>query len=280
MAQFFIDLFNPNLSFLLYSSLVGLLSSFAFGVMGTFVVIKRISFIAGAIAHCILGGIGLGLYLQGAHGISWFGPELGAILMAIVAAIVIGFFSLYFKEREDTLIGALWAFGMALGLILIHYTPGYSDPMSYLFGSIIMVTKSDLWIVIALDLVILIITTLFYHKFIGICFDEEFSKLRGIRTNLYYILLLVLIALTVVMLINIVGIVMIIALLTIPAGVAGAFAKSIRQMMVIAVLICLFTIFTGLAVSYSLDLPSGPVIIILNSLIYVLTTTLYRKRIH
>ena len=164
MIQFFIDIFNPDMVFLMYATLIGIFASFAFGIMGTFVVIKRVSFIAGAISHCILGGIGLGMYLNKVHEITWMTPQIGAILMAIFSALLIGYFTIYYKEREDTLIGALWAFGMAIGLILIYYTPGYTDPMSYLFGSILMVGLEDLITVIILDILVLTITILFFNK--------------------------------------------------------------------------------------------------------------------
>lgn len=271
MIQFFYDLFDPSMQFLLYATCVGILSSLAFGTMGTFVVIKRISFMAGAISHCILGGIGLGMYLENVWKLTWMSPQIGAILMALLSAILIGIFSIYYKQREDTLIGSLWAFGMALGLILIHFTPGYTDPMSYLFGSIIMVGKSDLLTVIIIDLVVLFTTIIFFNKFVAISFDEEFARLRGVNTKLYYILLLVLVSLTIVMLINVVGIVMIIAMLTIPSGIAGIISKNIKSMILLSIVICMITILLGLSFSYGMDIPSGPVIIILNSLLYFLS---------
>lgn len=278
MALFFETLIDPQINFLLYSFLIALVGSLAFGMMGTFVVIKRISYIAGAISHCILGGIGLGMYLNNVHQLTWFTPFVGSILMALFSAIIIGIFNLYFKEREDSLIGSLWAFGMGIGLILIYITPGYVDPMNYLFGSIIMVGKSDFIVVLILDIVIILTTVLFYNKLVAICFDEEFARIRGINTKFYYFMLLCLIALTIVLLINIVGIVMIIALLTIPSAMAGLFSKKIWHMMLFSILICLLVNIVGLVSSFSLDLPTGPTIITFSTCIYFLSVLILKKR--
>ena len=268
--EFLSALTDPAIPFFRYAFLTGTLASIAFGIIGTYVVARRISYIAGAIAHCVLGGIGAGLFLQHQLGITWFGPLAGAILAALLAAIIIGLVSLHANQREDTVIGALWAIGMALGLLFIAKTPGYVEPMSYLFGNILLIAKSDLWLVLALDGLVVGTAVLFYHKFLAVCFDEEYARLRGIRTDLYYLLLLCLTALTVVLLVRVVGIVMVIALLTLPAAVASNFAKGLAQMMALASLCCLIFIGSGLALSYSYDLPSGPVIIVIAGFAYLL----------
>jgi len=252
-----------------YALAAGILASLSFGIIGTYVVARRITYIAGAIAHCVLGGIGAGLYCQHKLGITWFGPLSGAIVAALLAAIIIGLVSLHANQREDTAIGALWAIGMAIGLLFIAKTPGYIEPMSYLFGNILLISKFDLWMVLVLDALVVIIATLFYHKFLAVCFDEEYARLRGVRTDLYYLLLLCLTALTVVLLVRVVGIVMVIALLTLPAAVASNFAKGLWQMMVLATLFCIGFIGSGLAVSYNYDLPSGPTIIVIAGLVYL-----------
>jgi zinc transport system permease protein len=267
--EFLNALFDPVIPFFRYAFFTGLLASVAFGIIGTYVVARRITYIAGAIAHCVLGGIGAGLYLQAKMGITWFGPLTGAIIAALLAAIIIGLVSLHANQREDTVIGALWAIGMATGLLFIAKTPGYIEPMSYLFGNILLISKADLWLVMSLDAVVVAIAALFYHKFLAICFDEEYARLRGIRTDFYYLLLLCLTAITVVLLVRIVGIVMVIALLTMPAAVASNFAKGLWQMMIIATLFCMFFISSGLASSYTLDLPAGPTIIIIAGLTYL-----------
>ena len=274
MTEFFAALLDPSLPFLRYALLAGILASISFGIIGTFVVVRRISSLAGAIAHCVLGGIGAGLYLEQAAGLSWAGPVQGAVVVALLAAVLLTVINQYGSQREDTVIGALWAVGMAVGLLFLARTPGYTDPMSYLFGNILLLTEVDVYIVAVLDLVVIITVAVFYNKLLALCFDEEYAFLRGLSTRWYYLLLLCLTALTVVLLIRIVGIVMVIALLTLPAAIAGNFAAGIRQMMLIAIMFCMLFVFLGLALSYSLDLPSGPVIIVLAGLVYLLTLAL------
>ncbi|MBU0518292.1 metal ABC transporter permease [bacterium] len=269
MIDFVQALFNPDLPFLRYALFAGLLSSLAFGLVGSFVVAKRISYIAGAISHSVLGGIGLGLYLSLVVGWSWFQPLLGAMLAALLAALIIGWVSLRGSEREDTIIGAIWAVGMAVGLIFIAKTPGYIDPMSYLFGNILLISRADLWLIVLLDAVIIAVVLLFFDKLLAICFDEEYARLRGINVEFYYLMLLFLTALTVVLMVRIVGIVMVIALLTLPAGIAGIFVQRLRQMMILATLLCSFFVTVGLALSYSLDWPTGPTIIIFAGIVYL-----------
>lgn len=270
MTEFLAALTDPNLPFFRYALLTGLFASLPFGVIGTFVVVRRISYIAGAIAHCVLGGIGLGLYLEKAVGLTWFGPMQGAVLVALLAAVILTLVSRYASQREDSVIGALWAVGMATGLLFIAKTPGYVDPMSYLFGNILLVSKGDFFFVLALDVLVLGLVGIFYNKFLAVCFDEEFARLRGVRTGWIYLLLLCLAALTIVLLVRVVGIVMVIALLTLPASVAGNFSKNILQMMVLSVLFCAGFVVAGLGVSYNLDLPSGPVIIVIAAVVYLL----------
>lgn len=260
---------DPAIPFLRLALFSGLLASVAFGIIGTYVVARRITYIAGAISHCVLGGIGAGLFLQNAMGVTWFGPLTGAIVAALAAAIIIGLVSLHANQREDTAIGALWSIGMAIGLLFIAKTPGYLEPMSYLFGNILLISEADLWLVLVLDALVVGTATLFYHQFLAVCFDEEYARLRGIRTDIFYLLLLCLTALTVVLLVRVVGIVMVIALLTLPAAVAGNFARSLGQMMVLATVCSMVFISSGLAVSYSHDLPSGPTIIVLSGLVYL-----------
>lgn len=269
MAELLATLFDPNLPFLRYAVITGLLSAIPFGIIGTYVVVRRISYIAGAISHCILGGIGAGLYLQNGLGVSWFGPLHGAIAVALLAAVVLSFVSLFAKQREDSVIGALWAAGMGIGLLFLAKTPGYIDPMSYLFGNILLLTQNDIYYVLALDVLVLGVVGLFYNVFLATCFDDEYAGLRGVPTHWFYLLLLCLTALTIVLLVRVVGIVMVIALLTLPAAIAGNFVSSIRQMMLLATTLCAIFIVAGLGVSYTLDLPSGPVIIVLAAAVYL-----------
>lgn len=281
MIEFFTALTDPDLPFVRYAVITGILASIPFGIIGTYVVVRRISYIAGAISHCILGGVGAGLYLQNAMGINWFGPLHGAIVVALLAAVILSLVSLFARQREDSVIGALWAAGMGIGLLFLAKTPGYVDPMSYLFGNILLITQSDIYLVLALDILVVGTIGVFYNTFLAICFDEEYAGLRGIRTHWFYLVLLCLTALTIVLLVRVVGIVMVIALLTLPAAIAGNLARSVRQMMVLATLLCGIFILAGLSTSYSLDVPSGPMIIVIAAAFYLLVAVgmkLWRPR--
>lgn len=278
MSSIIDALLDPNVPFLRFALLAGLMGSVAFGMIGSFVVVRRISYIAGAISHSALGGIGLGLYLRNAQGWTWLDPMFGALVVALLSAIVIGLVSLHGKQREDTVIGAIWAVGMAVGLLFLSITPGYSDPMAYLFGNILLISASDLWLMLFLDVLIVGAVLLFYNKFLAICFDDEFAAVRGLYVEALYLFLLCLIALTVVLMISVVGTVLVIALLTLPAAVAGQYSSRLWKMMVIAVVLCgLFTM-TGLGVSYQFDVPSGPMIILIAGAVYFISTFVVRRK--
>ena len=259
--------------FLQYALLAGVLGSVACGMVGTYVVVRRITYIAGGIAHCVLGGIGAALYLQKVHNLHWLQPLFGAVLAALLAALIIGYVSLKAQQREDTVIGAMWAVGMAVGVMFISQTPGYNvDPMSYLFGNILLVTRADLWTIAILDIVVVTLGLLFYKQFLAVCFDQEYARTRGLNVDFYYLLLLVLTALTVVLLVSIVGIILVIALLTLPAAVAGRFARRLWQLMILAALLTILFTTAGLALSFSPNLHPGATIIIISGAAYLLTT--------
>lgn len=256
-----------------YSLIVGILASVSLGIVGSYVVTRRITYIAAAIAHCVLGGIGAASYANVVLGWSWCDPMLGAMTAAILSAIVIGMVSLCAKQREDTVISAVWAVGMAIGLVFFAKTPRYNiDAMRYLFGNISLVSLHDVWLVAIMDVVIVTLGLGFYPKLLALCFDAEFAELRGMKVKLYYMLLLCLTAVAVVLLVRVVGIVLVIALLTLPAAVAGHFVRQLWQMMAVAVLCCMIFVTTGIAASYPLDLPSGPVVILIAGAAYLLVT--------
>ena len=257
--------------FMQYALLIGLLASVACGVVGSYVVVRRITYLAGGIAHCVLGGMGAAMYFSKVHDQPWLSPVHGAIGAAIAAAMIIGIVSLRFKQREDTVISALWAVGMATGVLFIAKTPGYQqDLMGYLFGNILMVGPGDLWLIGILDAVVVITSLVFYKQLLAVCFDQEFARTRGIRVEFYYLLLLCLTALTVVLLVMVVGIVMVIALLTLPVAVAGQFVKRLWQMMVVAAVLSMLLTTAGLAISYSPNLPAGATTIVLAGGVYLL----------
>lgn len=262
--------------------LMGVLASIACGVIGTYVVSRRITSIAGAVAHCVLGGLGAAKYFQVTRGWAWCHPLLGATIAAVLSAIIIGWVSLRAKQREDTVISAIWSVGMAVGVLFISQTPGYNEDLTaYLFGSILLVSSQDMWLTAGLDVGILVLGILYYNRFLAVCFDEEFARLRGIRVELYYLLLLVLTALTVVVLLKVVGIIMVIALLTLPAAVAGFFARTLFQMMIIATLIGITLTTGGIAISYSPSLPAGATTIVLAGVVYAaaLLIRLFTRRL-
>jgi len=258
----------------------GLLASVACGVVGTYVVTRRITYLAGGIAHCVLGGMGAAVYCHKVLGWSWVDPIWGAqwvtplsgaIVAALLAAGIIGVVSLRFSQREDTVISALWAAGMAIGVLFIAATPGYQQNlMSYLFGDIVlMVSPSNLVPIAILDAVVVVVSLVLYKQFVAICFDEEFARTRGVCVEFHYFMLLGLTALTVVLLVSVVGIVMVIALLTIPVAIAGQFARRMWQVMVLAVAVSMVLTAAGLAISYGPDLPSGATIIVLSCGLYL-----------
>ena len=276
MGDFWSALLNPSIPFIRYAFFAGLLSSIPFGIIGTWVTIKRISYLAGAIAHSVLAGIGISLYLNAKYNLTWLHPLMGALAVAIIAALIIGYISINAKEREDTVIGAIWATGMSLGLLFIAKTPGYVSPMTYLFGNILIISQADIILLSILDAIVIIMGFIFYHQFQAISFDEEFASIRGIKTNLFYFILLLMTAITVVLMTTIIGIVMVIALLTIPAAIAGFFAKKIWLIMIIAIgLTAVFTS-SGLMLSYLTDLPAGSTIILISGVVY-LTSVVVKK---
>jgi len=269
MREFYEALVDPEFSLVRYGLIAGLMASVAFGVVGTYVVTRRISYLAGAIAHSVLAGIGAGIYLQKVHGLTWCTPTAGALVCAVLSALAVGLVSLYAKEREDTVIGAIWASGMAIGLLFLWKAQSWGDAMVYLFGDIQLISREDLAFLAGLDVLIVLVALLWHNKFLAVCFDPEFAALRGVRAKVYYLTLLGLTAVCVVLLMRVVGIVMVIALLTLPAAVAGRFARRLWQMMVLAVLFCMAFIVVGFVVCYPNDLPAGPTIILVAGAAYL-----------
>lgn len=276
MIEIVYAMFDPDNLFLKYAFIMGSLASISFGIIGTFVTIKKIGYLAGAISHCVFGGIGLALFLQINAGLTWFDPLLGAILAAIIAAVTVGLVSLHAKEREDTIIGTLWAVGMSSGILLIDMTPGYFNLSSYLFGDILLISSKDLLYVAVLDILVLSVSVLFSNQFFGVCFDTEFTSLRGINTTFFYLTLLILTALTVVLMVRIVGIVLVIALLTIPSAIASFYAKRLWQMMLYSILFCMIFTWAGLCLSYTWSLSSGPTIIVLSGMVYFILLIVHK----
>ena len=275
MSEFFQALAEH--AFLRNALLTGLLVSVACGTMGTYVVVRRMTYIAGGIAHCVLGGIGAAVYLERVHGWTMLDPMYGAVVAALLAAIAIGLVSLRASERVDTAIGATWAIGMAAGVLFLARTPGYAqDLMSYLFGNILLVSVRDMQLIGVMDVIVVGTVVAFHNQFLSISFDEEFARARGINVSLYHMLLLVLTALTVVLLVTVVGVVLVIALLTIPAAISGRCTGMLAHMMGLAIIVSAALTTGGLALSYGLNTPTGATIVLLAAAAYVVSVVLAR----
>lgn len=235
----------------------GILASIACGLIGPFVVSKRMVFISDGLSHSAFGGLGIA-YWAGVN------PLYGAIAFVLLIAFIIGLVEEKSLYRNDLLIGILWAVGMAIGIIFIYLTPGFApDLMSFLFGNILTVPRSNIVIISVLVCLVLLFITVYYKGFVSITLDEEFSRARGLPVKALNIGLLLLIAISIVALIQVVGIVLIIALLTIPVAIANELSISFKKIMLISVIIGMLICLGGLAVSYFVELPSGAVIILI-----------------
>lgn len=239
MLRYFADMSdNP---FLATGLCAALLASIACGVIGPYVITRRIVFLSGAIAHIALGGIGAAIFLKAHYPdyFAWFEPLYGAIVAAVAAAVLIGVVHDRVTERLDTLIGALWAMGMAAGILLIKFTPGYhTELMSYLFGNIVFVDWSQVRLMIGLDVIIVLTVLVFYKRLLAICYDPEHTRLQGVSTVVTDCLLLSLVALAVVCLIQLVGLILVIALLTLPAATASHHVSRMAPMVWVSILLC------------------------------------------
>jgi zinc transport system permease protein len=257
--------------FLMTSLLAGLASSITSGIVGTYVVVKRIVFISGSIAHSVLGGMGFFLYLKRTYRIDWLDPLYGALIAAILSALLIGWIHLKYREREDTVIAAIWSTGMALGVIFVSLTPGYNvELMNFLFGNILWISKTDLILLTSLAGFVILVTLILHQKFQAVCFDETEAELRGISAKKYYLILLNLVAISVVILIQVVGAILVIAMLAIPAAIASHYSKKLSQMMVQAVIFGAIFTALGLLTSFYLNWPPGATIALISAIAYAL----------
>jgi zinc transport system permease protein len=240
----------------------GLLASIICGILGTLIVVNRIVFLSGGIAHAAYGGIGLSFYL----GLPYLVGTLG---FALTAAFVMAAVTLKARHQADTIIGVIWALGMALGIILLDITPGYNvDLMSYLFGSILTVPLTDLTVMAITCLVILVLVLFFYPDILALSYDPEFARIRGVPVGKLYFLMIAMLAVTIVMVIQVVGLILVIALLTIPASIMERHALTLGRMMIGACVLGAFFTLAGLWFSYTFNLTSGAAIIIVAAAVY------------
>ena len=260
MSELFQQMFLPS-GILFYPLLIGLLGSISFGIIGSYTVVRHVSYAAHGISHAVLLGIGGALFLN--HLFGWtLSPLVGAFCVALASAWLIGSSTLYASHRADSVISAVMVLGMSGGLLFLAKTPGYFEPMSVLFGDILLVSRTDALLIALFNLVVVLIGICFYARLQMICFDEEFARLRGIRVEFWFVLLLSMVALTIVTMMQVIGIVLVIALLTLPVMTALQFMSRLWQVMLLSSGICAACVLAGLALSYQFDLPSGPVIVL------------------
>jgi len=253
--------------------LIAVLASLAAGIIGTFIVIRRMSLISGSIAHAAFGGLGISYFLNS-------NPLIGGIVFSLLSAFSIAVLRKKTGNRMDTLLSFLWATGMAIGLIFIFLTPGYTtDLFTYLFGNILLVSETDIHMIFLLDIAIVATVFLMFNSFLSVSFDEEYSETRNMPVTLVNMILFGLIALTIIATIRVVGIVLMIAILTIPAASAQIFNKTVKRIMITSTAILLFATVTGLFISYYLNFATGPIIVLIISFIYLASITLSKLKL-
>lgn len=264
-------------SFVQRMLVAGFLASIACGIIGTYVVVKRIVFISGGIAHTTFGGIGFAYYLQ-YIGVLYIEPLTGAMIFALISAIIIGLPFIKKRLREDSTIGILWVVGMALGVLFLNMVDRsvivVQDPVSILFGNVLLINMQDLYLMLGLVILIIFITTLLYKDLQILTFDEEFARISGIKVDLLYLMLMILIALTTVVLIKVVGVVLVIAMLTIPAAISNLFTHNLKNMMIFAIIIGCIVTFCGSILSLNYNLPPGATIVVSLAFLFIVAILL------
>ncbi len=274
MTEILLIFQNP---FVMSSLLAGLLASIIGGTVGTFVVVKRISFISGSISHSVLAGIGLFVFLERVYGFPHVSPLLGALCAAIVCALLIARAEDLFQEREDSLIAMIWAAGMALGIVLIAKTPGYTAELSNtLIGNILWITKQDLLILGILTCSGMFFIVKNFQQLKLLSFDQDQATLSKINTKRLYSALLVLVAITVVALTQVVGIVLVMTMLTLPQMLAGLFCETIFSMICWSVVFSILCTTFGLVQAYIFDIPPGASITLISIGLYFIGIILRR----
>lgn len=259
-----------------------ILTSISCGIIGTYIVSKRIVFISGGITHASFGGIGMGYFFG-------FSPILGAMIFSILSALGIEFMSKKTDVREDSAIAILWSFGMAIGVIFIFLTPGYSaNLMSYLFGNILTVSGLNLVLLFILSVIVIIVFLILYKTILFVSFDEQYARAIRLPVETINYLLITLIALTIVLNIRVAGIILVISLLTIPQTIANIFSKNFKTIIFLSIAIGFVGSMMGLILSYFLNIPSGASIIFFFVLLFIIakitkiiqTSIIYKSEIN
>ena len=250
--------------------LAGIAASVIGGTVGTFVVVRRISFISGSISHSVLAGIGLVLWLERFYGLDGLSPIAGALVAAIGSALLIARAEQSFQEREDSIIATVWAAGMAIGIVLIAKTPGYTSALSdVLIGNILWIAPSEVLVLALLALLSLLFVAVTFQKLKLLAFDPNEARLQGINVNRLYSTLLVLVGISVVALTQVVGLVLVLTMLTLPQLCAGLYCQRLSSMMVWSVLISIVCTAGGLAAAWVLDWPAGASIALTSVVVYI-----------
>ncbi len=244
-----------HLAFVQNAFAASVLAGVLCGVVGTYVVANRMAYLAGGVAHAAYGGVGLAFFMK-------IPPIVGILGFTSASAVLMGVLSLRERHRADTVISVLWAFGMALGVLLVDLTPGYgADLMSYLFGSILTVSRPSLVAMAALTAFVLVFTALFHKELAAVSYDEHFARVRGLPVTTFYLTMIAIIALTVVVLVQVVGLILVIALLTIAPYIAEKNSRSLKSMMLRAVFYNIVFGGIGLSLSLALNVTSGAAMI-------------------
>ncbi len=250
--------------FIIKGLLGAIFASITAGIAGTYVVSKRMVFLSGGITHASFGGIGIGYFI----GIN---PVVGAAIFGIMSALGVEYLSVKQKIREDSAIGILWAFGMAIGIIFIYLTPGYTpNLMSYLFGSILTVSHADIIALGIMSVVLILYFGIFYRTILYISFDEVFARTYSSYVDVFKYITTSLIALTIVLNIRMAGVVLVISLLTIPPNIAMLFTRVYFKIVIWSILAGFVGTATGYAISYYAGIPVGATIIFTLVIIWVL----------
>lgn len=240
----------------IYALISSVLVSIIVGLTGSFVVARRVSFISGGLSHAIFAGVGLGYLMN-------FNPVYGAILTVLLAAVLLGYTRTYMEQSEDSVIGITWALGMALGVLFLSMSSGYTpDVMGFIFGDILATSDFDLYFMAAIAAIVFVVIVFYYNEFIALSFDETFVKIQGKNVFFLNSLLFAIIGLTVVALVKAIGVVLVVSMLTIPASIVMMYLKDMKKIMFFNGLLTFVFSIIGITVSYFLDWGSTPAIII------------------
>lgn len=268
----FLDLLSYT--FFQNALLGSLFASIACGIIGSYIVIRRLVFVSGGITHASLGGIGMGFYF------GW-NPIFSAMIFSIISAFGIEWLSSRQGVREDSAIGSFWSLGMAIGIIFIYLKPGFAPNLSdYLFGNILTITHSDIIFLAILSLILIFVFALFGKQILFSAFDPDFAKTRNLPVNTIKYLMMMAIAITIVLSIRLVGIVLLMSILTVPQMTANLFTSNFNKMILLSILIGFFGCLVGLFLSAALDVPSGVFIIFTQIVVFLISryTIQFRRR--